>query len=127
MADTQHGAANDLFIKVSLFRTTRLLMKRAAFLLMIVSAADGHAGNLNTAPFTVRIGGSYPTCKISVAENNISFDELRRLSAEQKSVTDTAKIDGDVKNLPYRCLGSVIYILQRSGFKNIIYGWEPQR
>jgi hypothetical protein len=77
------------------------------------------------AAFHVAARGPAHSCSIEVAGRTVSTDELYTIARQQVTKRRAAHIDTNSGKTPYRCIGGVIFTLQRAGFKKFAYITEP--
>jgi len=77
------------------------------------------------APFNVLVRGPASECSIEVQGKKLDLDELLVLARSEARPGRRARIDSDMDQTPYRCIGGAIYTLQLAGFKQVGFVSEP--
>jgi biopolymer transport protein ExbD len=86
----------------------------------------GCASSASVAPFNVTIRDPATSCSLEVNGRLVTKDELFDIARPKAKSGRRALIDADMKEAPYRCIGSAIWTLQRAGFKDIGFVSEPK-
>jgi hypothetical protein len=95
----------------------------AACALMLAACA----GRTTPAPFHVLVRGPATAGGIEVDGRLVSLDELLAIARPQATPGRRAGITSDMTNVPYRCIGGVIYTLQTAGFREVGFFDPPAR
>jgi len=69
------------------------------------------------APFNVVVRGPASSCTIEVEGRRVTSDELLAIARLEAKRRRRAAVTTDES--PYRCIGSVVFTLQRAGFKGV--------
>ena len=96
-------------------------MKAVALMFVIV---PGCSSTANGAPFLVSVNGSAKPCALAVAGQATTTDQLLDIARREVSKGRVAKVIG-YSETPYRCIGGVIYTLQRAGFTKVEFVSDP--
>jgi hypothetical protein len=86
---------------------------------LLFSPAIGCAASPTSTPFNVVVRGPATSCSIEVKGRKVTADELFKLAQSEAKLVPRARIDSDMAQTPYRCIGGVIYALQVAGFKDV--------
>lgn len=92
-------------------------MNMRAVALMFVMVA-GCSSTTQEAPFLVSVEGPAKPCAIAVGGNAVTTDQLLDIARREVSKGKAARVMGG-NETPYRCIGGVIYTLQRAGFTKV--------
>jgi hypothetical protein len=85
------------------------------------------AHSARPAAFDVKVRGPASSCSIEVAGRTVTTDELLTIGRHEATKGRRAHIDSNMEETPYRCLGGVIYTLQRAGFRDVGFIAEPPK
>ncbi len=105
-----------------------MVRARAASALSLVAATVAMAGCARSPPqaaFRVTVRGPASSCSIEVAGRTVSTDELYTIARLEATSAREAHVDSNMGETPYRCVGGVIFTLQRAGFKKVGFIAEP--
>lgn len=80
-------------------------------------AMTGCAGRARAVPFIVVARGPASSCFIEVDGHKVTTDELLAIARPEVKPGRAARIDADMAQTPYRCIGGTIYTLQMAGLE----------
>jgi len=98
---------------------------RHAAIVSLMMAVSAHSAHRSLPPFRVMVRGPASSCSIEVDGHKVTTDELFAIARPEAKSGRRAHLDTDMGQAPYRCIGGVIYTLQRAGFKNVGFIAEP--
>jgi biopolymer transport protein ExbD len=73
----------------------------------------------------VVVRGPAPSCFIEVDGRKVTTDELLAIARPEVKPGRAARIDADMAQTPYRCIGGAIYTLQMAGFSDVGFAAKP--
>lgn len=94
---------------------TWMRLSAASFWPMVLAGCAGHTDQ----PFNVVVRGPASACTIMVDGRRATLDELRTLARPAAKAGRRVRIDSDMADVPYRCIGGAIYMLQAAGFRDV--------
>jgi hypothetical protein len=95
------------------------------FVTFIPLAMAGCSTHAAVAPFNVVVRGPASSCSIEVNGHKVTADELLAIARPEATSGRRARIDTDMSETPYRCVGGAIFTLQRAGFVDVDFVAEP--
>lgn len=98
---------------------------RAILIAAFPFVVAGCGGQKAATPFNVVVRGPASSCTIEVEGRKVTTDELLAIARPEAKSGRCAHVDSDMAETPYRCLGGVIFTLQRAGFENVGFVAEP--
>ena len=88
-------------------------------------AMTGCVGRAKAVPFTVVVRGPASSCFTEVDGRKVTTDELLAIARSEVKPGRAARIDADMAQTPYRCIGGTIYTLQMAGFRDVGFAAKP--
>lgn len=98
---------------------------RAPILAILPLAITGCAERTEPAPFKVLVRGPASSCTTEVEGRTVTTEELLEIARRAASPGRPARIDGNMAETPYRCIGGTLFTLQRAGFKDVDFIGPP--
>lgn len=92
---------------------------------LLSSPAIGCAAPAIVAPFNVVVRGTVTSCSAEVKGRKFTTDELFKIAQPEATSGRRARIDSDMEQTPYQCVGAAICTSQRADFKYIGFVAEP--
>lgn len=86
---------------------------------LLCNLAVGCASPAPLSPFTVVVRGPATSCSIEVEGRKVTTDELLEIARPKAKSGRHVRIDSDMAQTPYRCLGGAIFTLQQAEFKDV--------
>lgn len=77
-----------------------------------------------TPSFTATVSGAAGTCVVQVGGRDVTSDQLLAIAREEVTKNKRAQLLG-TSDVPYRCIGQAIYMLQVAGFAAVDFRTEP--
>ena len=65
------------------------------------------------------VRGPYSSCSIELDGKQMTSDELMAVAHSEAKPGRAARVETDMADTPYRCIGGVIYTLQLAGFRKV--------
>lgn len=102
-------------------------MRPIAAISMAWLAMAGCAHSRDPAPLKVRVSGhDGDACTIEVNGRKISSEEFMVFARQGRRDHATAHVEMEGQQVPYRCIGGAISILQAVGFDKVSFVPEPK-
>ena len=101
------------------------LLVRSVIVAALPFAMTGCVGRAKMVPFTVVVRGPASSCFIEVDGRKVTTDELLAVARPEAKPGRSARINADMAQTPYRCIGGTIYTLQMAGFRDVGFAAQP--
>lgn len=98
-----------------------MLLSAAAAWPMVLAGCTSHTEE----PLNVVVRGPASACTITVDGRTATLDELQTLARPAAKAGRIVRIDSDMVDVPYRCIGGAIYTLQAAGFRDVGFVARP--
>ena len=92
---------------------------------LIVLSVGGCANRARDTSFEVFVQAQAASCTIKVQGREVTMGELPILARREAMSRRHARVASDMADVPYRCVGGVIFTLQQAGFKDVGFVAAP--
>jgi len=96
----------------------RAMLRLASFGPLAGLLVSGCAHRAGQTPFIATVNGTGSACSVQVAGQDVTSDQLLEIARREVAKTRRAQLVGGAE-VPYRCIGGVVYTLQTAGFSHV--------